>query len=35
MDTTVEVTSISNNSVDASLFKVPEGYKQIDAKGAK
>jgi hypothetical protein len=35
MDTTVEVTSISNNSVDAGLFKVPEGYKQIEAKGGK
>ncbi|HEV2991859.1 MAG TPA: hypothetical protein VG759_25710 [Candidatus Angelobacter sp.] len=35
MDTTVEVTSISNNSVDASLFTVPEGYKHIEAKGAK
>ena len=35
MDTTVEVTSISNNTVDAGLFKIPEGYKQIEAKGVK
>jgi hypothetical protein len=35
MDTSVEVTSISNNTVDAGLFKVPEGYKQVEAKGGK
>jgi hypothetical protein len=35
MDTTVEVTSISNNTVDAGLFKVPDGFKQIEAKSAK
>lgn len=32
MDTTTEVTSVSNNAVDASLFNIPEGYKQVDAK---
>jgi len=35
MDTTTEVTSISTSAVDAGLFKVPEGYKQIEAKGGK
>jgi hypothetical protein len=35
MDTTTEVTSISTSAVDAGLFKVPEGYKQVQAKGAQ
>jgi hypothetical protein len=35
MDTTMEVTSVSTSAVDASLFQVPEGYKQIQAKGAQ
>src|ERR1043165_3263480 len=35
MDTTTEVTSISTSAVDAGLFKVPEGYKQVEAKGGK
>jgi hypothetical protein len=33
MDTTVEVTSVSTNSVDAALFAIPQGYKQVPAKG--
>jgi hypothetical protein len=32
MDMTSEVTSISNSSVDASLFEVPTDFKQIEAK---
>ncbi|HET8890049.1 MAG TPA: hypothetical protein VFQ41_14195 [Candidatus Angelobacter sp.] len=32
MDTTTEVTSVSTSAVDAGLFKIPEGYKQIQAK---
>ncbi|HEX4605621.1 MAG TPA: hypothetical protein VH724_16585 [Candidatus Angelobacter sp.] len=35
MDTTVEVTSVSTSTVDAGLFKVPDGYKQIQAKGGQ
>jgi hypothetical protein len=35
MDTTVEVTSISTATVDASLFKIPEGYKQVQPKSAQ
>jgi hypothetical protein len=35
MDTTVEVTSISTATVDASLFKIPEGYKQVQPKNAQ
>lgn len=35
MDTTTEVTSVSTNAVDAALFQVPEGYKQVQAKGAQ
>jgi hypothetical protein len=30
-----EVTSISTNSVDANLFQIPEGYKQVTAKNAQ
>jgi hypothetical protein len=33
MDTTMEVTSVSTSAVDASLFQIPEGYKQVQAKG--
>jgi len=32
MDTTTEVTSVSTSAVDAGLFKIPEGYKQVQAK---
>ena len=35
MDTTIEVTSISTSTVDAGLFKIPDGYKQIQAKGVQ
>jgi hypothetical protein len=35
MDMATEVTSISTNSVDANLFQVPEGYKQVTAKNAQ
>ncbi|HKD81868.1 MAG TPA: hypothetical protein VKH81_19395 [Candidatus Angelobacter sp.] len=33
MDTTIEVTSVSTSAVDAGLFQIPQGYKQIPAKG--
>jgi hypothetical protein len=32
MDMMTEVTSVSNSSVDASLFEIPAGYKQVEAK---
>lgn len=35
MDTSTEVTSVSTNAVDANLFKVPDGYKQVETKGEK
>ena len=35
MDTTIEVTSVSTSAVDASLFQIPEGYKQVQAKGVQ
>ena len=35
MDTSTEVTSVSTSAVDANLFKVPEGYKQVETKGEK
>jgi hypothetical protein len=35
MDMATEVTSISTSSVDANLFQVPEGYKQVQAKTAQ
>jgi hypothetical protein len=35
MDTIAEVTSISTATVDANLFKIPEGYKQIQPKSAQ
>ena len=33
MDTTIEVTSISTNAVDAGQFQIPAGFKQVPAKG--
>ena len=35
MDTTIEVTSVSTSAVDASLFKIPDGYKQVQGKGVQ
>ena len=35
LDTTIEVTSISTNSVDAGLFAIPQGYKQVQTKGVQ
>jgi hypothetical protein len=35
LDTTIEVTSISTNVVDAGLFAIPQDYKQVPAKGAQ
>ncbi len=35
LDTTVEVTSVSTSSVDAGLFAIPDGYKQVQAKGVQ
>jgi len=35
MDTSTEVTSVSTSAVDASLFKVPDGYKQVEAKNVQ
>jgi hypothetical protein len=32
MDMMTEVTSVSNSSVDAGLFEIPAGYKQVEAK---
>jgi hypothetical protein len=32
MDMTIEVTSVSNDPVDPSLFDIPQGYKKIDAR---
>jgi hypothetical protein len=31
MDMTIEVTSYSKDSLDASLFDVPAGYAQVQA----
>jgi hypothetical protein len=33
MDTTIEVTSVSANALDAGLFQIPAGFKQVPAKG--
>jgi hypothetical protein len=33
MDSATEVTSVSTNAVDASLFQIPAGYKQVETKG--
>jgi hypothetical protein len=35
MDTTIEVTSVSTSAVDAGLFQIPQGYKQIQTKSAQ
>jgi hypothetical protein len=35
MDTSTEVTSVSTSAVDAGLFKIPEGYKQVEAKNVQ
>ena len=35
MDTSTEVTSVSTNTVDANLFKIPDGYKQVEAKSVQ
>jgi hypothetical protein len=35
MDTSTEVTSVSTSTVDAGLFKIPEGYKQVEAKNVQ
>ena len=35
MDTATEVTSVSTTAVDANLFKVPDGYKQVDPRNAQ
>jgi hypothetical protein len=35
MDSATEVTSVSTNAVDASLFQIPAGYKQVETKSAQ
>jgi len=35
MDTATEVTSVSTTAVDANLFKVPDGYKQVDPRNVQ
>jgi hypothetical protein len=35
IDTTSEVTSVSTSAVDANLFKIPDGYKQVEAKNVQ
>jgi hypothetical protein len=35
MDTSTEVTSVSTSAVDANLFKIPDGYKQVEAKNVQ
>jgi hypothetical protein len=35
MDTSTEVTSVSTSAVDANMFKVPDGYKQVEAKNVQ
>jgi hypothetical protein len=35
MDTSTEVTSVSSNAVDANLFKIPDGFKQVEAKNVQ
>lgn len=32
MDMTIQVTSVSSNPVDATLFAIPAGFKQVEAK---
>jgi len=35
MDTRTEVTSVSTTAVDASLFQIPAGYKQVETKNVQ
>jgi hypothetical protein len=35
LDTTIEVTSVSTSAVDATLFQIPQGYKEVPAKGVQ
>ncbi|HSK45204.1 MAG TPA: hypothetical protein VLA83_15090 [Candidatus Binatia bacterium] len=35
MDTSTEVTSISTSAVDANLFKIPDGYKQVESRNVQ
>ncbi|MCU1332209.1 MAG: hypothetical protein JWM08_1201 [Candidatus Angelobacter sp.] len=35
MDSATEVTSVSTNAVDPSLFQIPAGYKQVETKSAQ
>jgi hypothetical protein len=35
MDTTTEVTSVSTNAVDASVFQIPAGYKLVETKNVQ
>ncbi len=35
MDTSTEVTSVSTSTVDANLFKIPDGYKQVEPKNVQ
>jgi hypothetical protein len=35
MDTTTEVTSVSTTAVDAGLFQIPAGYKQVETKNVQ
>jgi hypothetical protein len=35
LDTSVEVTSVSTSAVDAGLFTIPQGYKQVQTKGVQ
>jgi hypothetical protein len=34
MDMTIEVTSYSKDSLDASLFEVPAGYAQVQPEAS-
>jgi hypothetical protein len=33
MDTTIEVTAVSSSALDPSLFEIPAGFKEVEAKG--
>jgi hypothetical protein len=35
MDTSTEVTSLSSSIVDANLFKIPDGYKQVEPRNVQ
>jgi hypothetical protein len=35
MDMTIEVTSVSTDAVDAGVFDVPQGYKQVEQKSGR